>query len=82
MDFSVRNKYIKKFMSNYSTNNGLKLIKYLTIIGIDSVRKLHKPPITYETIQKLASTWPHRSIAYTFIRVNILTGITEGRKEP
>lgn len=55
MDFGVRNKYIKKFLSTYPNLNGLKLIKYLTIIGIDTVKKLYKAPISYEVIQNLAS---------------------------
>ena len=55
MDFTIRNKYLKKFLSNFSNRNPIKLMKYLSIIGVDTLRKNNKSSISYEELQQLAS---------------------------
>lgn len=55
MDFTIRNKYLKKFLSNFSNRNPIKLMKYLSIIGVDALRKNSKSSISYEELQQLAS---------------------------
>lgn len=55
MEFDVRNNYIKKFLSNYSNQNQLKLIKYLTVIGIHHLHNTQQNKASYYDLKKIAS---------------------------
>lgn len=55
MDFTIRNKYIKKFLSNFANRNEVKVIKYLTILGIHSLQSKNQSNISFEELQNLAS---------------------------
>lgn len=55
MEFYIKNHYIKKFLSNYSNQNELKIIKYLTIIGINHLQSNQKGKLSYFDLKKIAS---------------------------
>ena len=39
MEFNIKSNYIKKFLNHYSNHNELKLIKYLTVLGINTLEQ-------------------------------------------
>lgn len=66
MEFTIRNKYIKKFLSGFANHNQMKVIKYLTILGIDALKKNQHSSITFEELQNLASCSPYVVIFLIF----------------
>jgi hypothetical protein len=58
MEFQIKNPFIKRFLSKYSNQNELKLLKYLTILGIKSLESLNRESISFSDIKRLASIPP------------------------
>lgn len=54
MEFHIKNNYIKKFLSKHPTQNELKLIKYLTVLGIHQLEKEGKSNVSFNEIKKKA----------------------------
>lgn len=55
MEFHIKNNYIKKFLSKYSNQNELKVLKYLTIVGIHYLETQYQDGIAYSELKRLAS---------------------------
>ena len=55
MEFQIRNKYIKKFLSKHPNNNELKVVKYLTILGINLLEQNNKNGISFDQLKIFAS---------------------------
>jgi len=55
MEFQIRNSYIKKFLGGFSNQNELKIIKYLTILGINSLENSKNYNISFSELKKMAS---------------------------
>ena len=57
MEFHVKNHYIKKFLGQYPQQNELKLLKYLTILGIHYLSSINEKSISFPELKKLASNF-------------------------
>ncbi len=57
MEFHVKNNYIKRFLSQYKGQSELKLLKYLTIIGIHTLQSQGGENVAYVDIEKMASKY-------------------------
>lgn len=55
MEFHVKNTYIKGFLSKFKGQNELKVLKYLTIIGISHLLSQNKELPSFSEIKKIAS---------------------------
>ena len=55
MEFHIRNKFIKKFLSKHPNHNELKVVKYLTILGINFLEQSKKNGISFEKLKQMAS---------------------------
>ncbi len=55
MEFQIRNSYIKKFLGGFAHQNELKIIKYLTILGIHFLDTNKNFNITFADLKKMAS---------------------------
>ena len=65
MEFHVKNIYIKRFLSQYPRQNELKVLKYLTILGIHSLITNNQGNIYLEELNKKASNkYDHKMIKY------------------
>jgi len=56
MEFQIRNSYIKKFLGGFAHQNELKIIKYLTILGIHYLDMNKKFDITFAELRKMAKS--------------------------
>jgi len=55
MEFYIRNNFIKKFLANYSNQNQLKIIKYLTLVGIQHLQDTGRGKLSYGDLKQIAS---------------------------
>jgi hypothetical protein len=56
MEFQIKNPYIKRFLSKYSNQNELKVLKYLRVLGVKYLETLNKQAISFSDLKSLAST--------------------------
>jgi hypothetical protein len=70
MEFHIKNNYIKKFLSKYSNQNELKVLKYLTIIGISYLDAQYRDGLSYSELKHIAS------ISFLLKIFNVIEGIS------
>jgi len=54
MEFQIRNSYIKKFLGGFAHQNELKIVKYLTILGIHFLDTNKNLNVTFAELKKMA----------------------------
>ena len=54
MELKVKNTFLKEFLNQYESEDDIKILSHLAIIGIDALKKMGIAKISYENLKKRA----------------------------